>query len=259
MTQDSIWAELGISPTTDATAIRKAYATRLRTVQAASDDAAFARLRQAYEQARAATSPAAPPAAAAVHEHESAPEFASRETPEPSFAEQATAIVTPWKPRLRPLADDSERLSADILATVARLDLALREWVEHELAMAIALEPRVSADAVADIARALHWDDEVGLDRRGGVFATPDFRYRLYDSLAQQEATAHSPRAPLSLWNSIRLAAVFMLPTWIACRLLRHASGSALVERWLADAHVFYLWLTVVAILIVRRLSRRRH
>jgi hypothetical protein len=32
-----------------------------------------------------------------------------------------------------------------------------------------------------------------------------------------------------------------MLPVWIACRLLRHTTGSALLERWLADVHVFYL------------------
>lgn len=260
MTPESIWTELGIAPTTDVAAIRRAYAARLRAVQAAGDDAAFERLRQAYERARATASGAIPSAAPTVMpESEPVHEPAAPEISGPSLNERANAIVAPWKPRLRPLAGDPEQIAADILAEVTRLDLALREVVEQTLALAIALEPRVSADAVADIARALHWDDEVGLDRRGGVFTMPQFRYRLYDALAQQEATLHSPRAPLSLWGSIRLAAVFMLPVWIACRLLRHTTGSALLERWLADVHVFYLWLAVVAVLVLRRLIRGRY
>jgi hypothetical protein len=45
------WTELGIAPTKDAKAIRRAYAARLRTLDPDKEPAAFQRLRQAYEQA----------------------------------------------------------------------------------------------------------------------------------------------------------------------------------------------------------------
>ena len=58
------WAELGIEPTRDATAIRRAYAARLKTIRPEEDPQAFARLRAAYEHALAfATSAPAPQAA----------------------------------------------------------------------------------------------------------------------------------------------------------------------------------------------------
>ncbi len=48
-----MWQELGIEPTTDAKAIRSAYARRLKTLDPEHDPAAFQRLRQAYEAALA--------------------------------------------------------------------------------------------------------------------------------------------------------------------------------------------------------------
>ncbi len=48
-----MWQELGIEPTTDAKAIRSAYARRLKALDPERDPAAFQRLRQAYEAALA--------------------------------------------------------------------------------------------------------------------------------------------------------------------------------------------------------------
>lgn len=54
-----MWDELGIAPTTDIKTIRRAYAARLRTIDADLEPAAFQRLRSAYENAlhRAAKPP----------------------------------------------------------------------------------------------------------------------------------------------------------------------------------------------------------
>jgi hypothetical protein len=47
----SIWNELGIEPTTDGRAIKRAYAARLKQVHPEDDPAGFQRLRKAYEDA----------------------------------------------------------------------------------------------------------------------------------------------------------------------------------------------------------------
>ena len=41
-----LWAELGIEPTCDAAAIRRAYAARLKTIRLDEEPQRFARLRQ---------------------------------------------------------------------------------------------------------------------------------------------------------------------------------------------------------------------
>src|SRR5208282_1083298 len=55
-----MWKDLGIQPTADSKAIRRAYARQLRSLDPDSDPAAFQRLREAFEWAmRGADRPAA--------------------------------------------------------------------------------------------------------------------------------------------------------------------------------------------------------
>jgi len=48
-----MWQELGIAPTADTMEIRRAYARRLKSIDADGDPTAFQRLRQALEAALA--------------------------------------------------------------------------------------------------------------------------------------------------------------------------------------------------------------
>jgi hypothetical protein len=256
MTTIDCWNELGISPTGDAGAIRRAYAQRLRIVQAADDDAAFQRLRAAYEQALAAA--AAGTAQTGTH--------AGTDAAEPSgnivLYEDDARTVEQWLPRFRPLAGDSEVLAAEVLAHVQSLSLPQRDSLEHQLALALAQEERLSTDAVADVAKALGWDDEVGLDRRGGIFLLPWFRARLYGFLAEQERPAR-PHAPLNLYHQIQLSALFMLPAWVAMRLLYHFVDVPWLQSRFGEKQLFWIWLVIVAVLIGRHVilpmrARRR-
>jgi len=260
MTTGTIWAELGIEATTDRGAIRRAYAIRLRDVQAADDDNAFQRLRAAYDAALACVAQDAGTLDAPVPESHAAPATANRETtpaadPSPEeilLYDDDAATVAAWLPQFRPLAADPDELAAQVLAHVHELSLMRRSSLEQQLALALMQEERLSTDAVAEVAKTLGWDDEIGLDRRGGIFLAPPFRARLYWFLAQQEAPI-GYHQPLSLFQQIQLSAVFMLPAWIAIRLLRHAFPGPGIERWLADFHLFVLWLLIAGGLVLRR------
>ena len=250
MTTIDCWNELGISATSNSAAIRRAYAQRLRIVQAADDDAAFQRLRAAYEQALATATAAA--AADTAHEAQADTGDATPSADEGPYEDDARTVAL-WLPRFRPLAGDSEVLAAEVLAYVQALSLPRRDRLEHQLALALAREERLSTDAVADVAKALGWDDEVGLDRRGGIFLMPWFRARLYGFLAEQERPMR-PHAPLSLYHQIQLSALFMLCAWIALRLLYHFAGLSWLQRNFGEKPLIWIWLATVAYLIGRRI-----
>jgi hypothetical protein len=67
MATNEDWAQLGIAPTTDAQAIRRAYTRALKTVKPDSDPTGFQALRQAYE--RILSRQAAPTTALASDDH----------------------------------------------------------------------------------------------------------------------------------------------------------------------------------------------
>lgn len=85
MTADgTIWDVLGLSPTDDPAAIRRAYASQLRTTRPEEDSAGFMRLRAAYDAALAqASRPAEPPKQAPVLIRWQARKEARRQAPAP--------------------------------------------------------------------------------------------------------------------------------------------------------------------------------
>lgn len=261
MTTDTVWAELGIEATSDRGAIRRAYAMRLRDIKAADDDDAFHRLRTAYEHALSGAAHDPGRSDTVVTDPHAAPDGASGETAPTAppategmlLHDDDAATVAAWLPQFRPLAADPDALAAQVLAHVNDLSLMRRASLEHQLALALMQEERLSADGVAEVAKALGWNDEVGLDRRGGVFLEPYFRARLNSFLAQQEAPIGYHQR-LNLFQQIQLSAVFMLPAWIAIRLLRHAFPAPGLARWLADFHLLVLWLLIVGGLVLRRI-----
>ena len=122
-----IWAELGIEPTRDAAAIRRAYAARLKTIRPDEDPQGFARLRQAYERALAFA--ASSPVSA---EQPKAPEPSPPPKPEPPLA--------PPAPVTQPQASSTAAEGmADLLSR--RDVLAAAQWlVEARRSMRLGLQ-----------------------------------------------------------------------------------------------------------------------
>jgi hypothetical protein len=135
-----MWQELGIAPTSDVREIRRAYAKRLRLIDADRDIAAFQRLRRAFEAALAqiGTPPqregAPPPLAGAAPDVDVPPGTPSRPGAVPESEAEAGAPF-----------DAADAPSEDIeLTTIrARVHQALREG-DVEIAFA-ALKEALSA------------------------------------------------------------------------------------------------------------------
>jgi hypothetical protein len=198
-----VWGELGIAPTDDAKAIRRAYAVRLRAIDPDSDPAAFQRLRFAYDRAlkaaaRAPLQPApAPPVLPQAEVAEAPPPPQDELSSKKPVLEKTVAEVPPQRdipppaaPAVppEPSAEERERRQAqydvnaalqagDTLRALERLTRALAQGVvglgEREYALE-GIMPTVIGDktiAAADYVALLHrvgWDV---LPRSGDVIS----------------------------------------------------------------------------------------
>lgn len=182
-----IWDELGIAPTADAPAIRRAYAVRLKAVRPDADPQGFARLRQAYERALAGAGtrpgreePAAP--GPATH--------APAMLPVPGPAEPAP----PPRPAPDPLAEHLRRrdvlAAADWLATARAggvLSLSQDLVLADRLGWAMAQDRSLPADAVRAAAERLGWPN-VAADWAGALRVRLDAE-RWLDTLRRDAAS----------------------------------------------------------------------
>ncbi len=142
-----IWDELGIAPTDDRGAVRRAYAARLKTAAPDADPQGFARLRQAYEQALAA----------------------AETTVETASPVQQRAATSAREPPASPAAVQPDGvadhlLRGDVLAAAewllaARPNLTLQRDLRltDRLGWAMAQDARLPGDAVRDAAGRLGW------------------------------------------------------------------------------------------------------
>ncbi len=164
----SPWQELGIAPTSEAGAIRKAYAARLKVTRPDEDPAGFARLRAAYEAAlRLAPRVAADPAPAPP-----------RADP-PTLVPPSQIILRPPEQRpdpalleLPPAAQAALRNIVDALNRKANIEAARLLYAACEghllplrtefqlkdrLALALALDPELRTAQLAEIAGRFGW------------------------------------------------------------------------------------------------------
>jgi hypothetical protein len=138
-----MWDELGIAPSDDPKAIRRAYAARLKEIDPDRDPAAFARLREAYE--RALDPGRRPPRRLAEQEaDDKIRPPTDRAAARPSAASEQ--VVDPYQP----LAVDDQDDIRDRALLIA-LDAALRDGNAGE---AIALYYRAAATGALPLAGA---------------------------------------------------------------------------------------------------------
>ncbi len=125
-----LWAELGIEPTCDAAAIRRAYAARLKTIRLDEEPQRFARLRQAYERALAST------ASSSVSSGAPQPK-----TPTPSPLSNGEPPLEPPAPALEPDAPSAPAPEAITGLLRQREVLAAAQWlVEARISMRLDLQ-----------------------------------------------------------------------------------------------------------------------
>jgi hypothetical protein len=133
------WGELGIAPTSDRQAIRRAYATKLKLLDPTADPAVFRRLRAAYEAALLAASGGEP------------------------ALQRASPMVRPdIALRIDGLLAQSDLAGAFALvrdANMGELSLASTNEIEQRLLQLAAGIPRLPPGVLPEIARYFGWQE----------------------------------------------------------------------------------------------------
>lgn len=174
-----VWDELGIAPTKDASAVKRAYARRLKIVRPDADPEGFARLRKAYERALASAQTASSSPSSGQTAPQAGPDRVT------AFAGAAGTQPAPVTlPAASPAADMGAFLQrGDVLAAASSLiaaraagmlTLAADLHLADQLGWAMAQDLALPAEAVRSAAGRLGWPEGITANWAGALRARLD-------------------------------------------------------------------------------------
>jgi hypothetical protein len=223
---EQVWSELGIAPTQDLQAIRKAYALRLRVTRPDDDAQAYQRLRAAYEWAQqwARRSRAPLEADEAEYEPEVFEQPAAAEAAEVADAEVATVVdrqdLLGWIERLR-TSMSSQAAWDEIRPQLFALPLHLQAEASVRFADLVIGAPQLPVSVVEALETHFAWRDDFRVAQQLGVQRA----HALHDVLELRVARAISDPeklqhfAPLLHLQHLRRQSRDMAAFWFAMRM----------------------------------------
>ena len=228
---EQIWAELGIAPTHELAAIKKAYALKLRVTRPDDDAAAYQRLRSAYEWAQQWSKwgrdededevAEVPPAEAEPVEESSVDEPAQEET----FASLSSDDLAAWMERLKPqrLNGREQSLQAwrEIGPQLLSIPLHLHNEASARFADLVIDESWLPTEIVEALLEHFGWRDDFRAARLLGA----DRLQRLHEVLDERierpitDPAVLSHFAPLQHLQRLRAKGLQWAAFWFALRL----------------------------------------